>query len=112
MPTARTRGKRWITADECRSRITVAFGLEYLVTFNRAELTDGTVNRTQIIGFSEWTRVVSQCACKKIIEALIARNIGVRGFRHVDIVAIDKPANQAPCYVARVGTGNLSGKGS
>ena len=80
--------------NERGSRVGVALGLEYLVAFDGAELADRTVDRADQVGVRQRPRAGLERAGEKVVEALVAGDVGVRGLVHVDAVLGDEAADQ------------------
>src|SRR5688572_28482004 len=104
------RGQLAVATDQRNGRIVMALGLSDLVMLDRAKLTDGTVNGTNIVALSDTPRAGTQSTREEFVKGGVALDIGIRRFVHVHAVMphepFDKETRQAPCP----GISDLTGK--
>ena len=88
----------------------MALGLENLVAFNCAELTDGTIHWAEKIRSGRQADTIAQGAGEELVEALVTGRIGVGRFCHVDVVTGNKAADQGSGQAAQFSAGKLAGE--
>ena len=93
-PVLELRGKHRIAPHQCPRRIVMPFCLEDLIAFDRAKLTDGAINGTNVIGACKRARIRSQGACKEIVKSAVRADIRIVRLIEIDAVTTHKPADQ------------------
>ena len=86
-------GQSAVATDELCGRESVTFCLHDVMVVDRAELTNRPVNRTDEICICEWSCADPEWPGEEVIEGLVAADIGVGGFRHVDAVLGHEPTD-------------------
>ena len=74
------------------------------------ELADRAVDRADEVGNGQWPDSLLQRSREEFVEALVAGDIRIGCLGHVDVVATDKPANDAGRQVAGFLRGQLAGE--
>lgn len=100
-----------VAADQGTGRVAVPLGLEDLVAFDRAELADRAVDRTEEVGIAERPGAFAQRTGEEFVETAVGGDVGICRFVHVHAVAPDEPADEARCQRAGLGAGELAGEG-
>ena len=105
------RRQRGIATHQRSRRIGVALGLKDLVFLDTAELADRAVHRAHPIGLRQRTDPRFQGAREEIVERGVAGDVGVGRLGHVDLVALDEPANHRRGGITDLRAGELAGQG-
>ena len=96
VPVGKLRGQGGIAADQGLGAVVVALGLKNLVariTGDGPQLADGPIDGANPVCIGQRAHAGAQGAGEKLVEAGVGGGVGLQRFAHIDVVALDEPAN-------------------
>ena len=90
------RGQGGIAADQGLGAVVVAFGLKNLVARSAgdaAQLADGAIDGADPVGIGQGAHAGAQGPGEELVEAFVGGGVGLQRFAHIDLVALDEPAD-------------------
>ena len=81
-----------------------------MMAINGAELADRAVDRADEIGNREWAQTCFEGSGEEVVEALVASNVRICGFAHVDGVFANEPADEPRCHRTPMRSGDATGQ--
>lgn len=108
VPVGKLRGQLCIAADQRLGAVVMAFGLKDLVACiagDGAQLADGAIDGADPVGIGQGAHARAQGAGEELVEGGVGGGVTVQGLAHVDLVALDEPANDRGGEAAAFQTG-------
>lgn len=96
MAVGKLRGQLSIAADQGLGAVVVALGLKNLVACvagDGAQLADGPIDGADPVGIGQGAHAGAQGPGEELVEAFVRGGVGLQRFAHVDVVALDEPAD-------------------